>query len=304
MLVRWTPSGRSRIWRNWLEVIFWLWSVYVYREKFRLLDSLWPALSDVEADQLTAAILKGPPRVMFREDISEERFGGMWEREVWLHLARLQARGRELPHQGSKSLRKLSTQHPEWRLAEGDRSEFKIWMEGGVGEPPVEKEEEFVNLSDDAVRARLTAATPGRNEVAKWRRVVVEQPGRASGILSSMAAAGSWPSDLWQAALESFASEKRSVQEWPQFIAALLAGPEVLFQDLVRPLAWTLHEVSPSLDLQGEVQMWQVWDRLRPYAFVDEDGAAKDPIFAALNRPAGLLTQALLDRLAARRPRR
>jgi hypothetical protein len=283
---------------------WWLWSVYVYREKFRLLDAIWPEVSSENADRIVSAILKGPPRAMFRSDISEERFGELSEREIWLHLAKLQDWGRELPEQGAEVLRNLSGLHPDWRLAEGDRSEFRIWMEGGVGEPPVEKEEEFIGLSDNALLARLTAETPERpNDVAKWRRVVAEQPERAARLLGSLAAAGSWPIDIWETALEGFASEKRTAQEWPLFIDGLLAAPDTLFESLLRQLAWALHEVAPALDLAGEGQLWKVWDRLQPYAFHDEGDAAKDPIFAALNRPAGLLTQALLDRMTARRPR-
>ncbi len=86
-------------------------------------------------------------------------------------------------------------------------------------------------------------------------------------------------------------------------IGALVAGPNALFESLARQLAWALHEVAPGLNLEDEAPMWQVWDRRQPYAFHDESEAAKDPIFAVLNRPAGLLTQALLDRMTARRPR-
>lgn len=130
---------------------WWLWSINVYREKFRLLDAIWPALSDEDADRLTSAILTGPPRAMFREDISDERFAALSEREVWLHLAKLRAMGRDLPWRAAELLEHLSTIHPEWRLAEGDRNEFTMWMQGGVGEPPVEKEQEFINLADDTV---------------------------------------------------------------------------------------------------------------------------------------------------------
>lgn len=282
---------------------WWLWSVYVYREKFRLLNAIWPSMSHEDADRIVFAILKGPPRPMFRDDVPEERFREISEREVWLHLAKLENCGRELPDSGAEVLRNLSGLHPELRLAEGDRNEFRIWMEGGIGEPPVEKEEEFVSLTDEALLARLTSETGERhNDVAKWRRVVVEQPGRAGRLLNAMAAAGSWPIDLWEAAVEGFASEKRTAQEWPVFIGALVAGPNALFESLARQLAWALHEVAPGL-LEDEAPMWQVWDRLQPYAFHDESEAAKDPIFAALNRPAGLLTQALLDRMTARRPR-
>jgi SIR2-like domain len=283
---------------------WWLWSVYVNREKFRLLNAIWPVVSAEDADGIVSAILKGPPRPMFRDDLSEERFGEISQREIWLLLAKLNEWRRELPQQGMAALQSLGKLHPDWRLAEGDRNEFTIWMEGGFGEPPVEKEEEFVNLTDEALLTQLTShPAEGRDEVAKWRRVVVEQPGRAARLLSSMAASGYWPVSLWEAALEGFAAEKRTIQEWPLFVGALLGGPNNLFESLVRQLAWALHEVAPALNLPGEGQFWQVWDQLQPFAFHEEGEAPKDPIFAALNRPAGLLTQALLDCMTGRRPR-
>jgi len=195
---------------------WWLWSIYVYREKFRLLEAIWPAVSDKDSDRLTAAILKGPPRMMYRSEIPEERFDGLAEREIWLLLSKLQAWGRQLTDKGAEYLRNLNQLHPEWRLAAGDRSEFTIWMEGGVGEPPVEKEGELIDLPDEAVLQRLaTEKTDRRDDLAKWRRIVIEQPGRASRLLSSKAAVGSWPNDLWQAALEGFASEKRALKSGP-----------------------------------------------------------------------------------------
>src|SRR5581483_6560367 len=112
--------------------------------------------------------------------------------------------------------------------------------------------------------------------------------------LTSLAGGGLWPTEVWRSALEGLTSEQRSAQEWPTFIDALLAGPNTLFEQLVYQLAWALREVAPGLDIESEGLLWQIWDRLQPYAFQDEsDTFEADPVSAALNKPAGLLTQAL-----------
>jgi hypothetical protein len=283
---------------------WWLWSIYVYREKFRLLSSLWPNLSSEGADRLVNVILAGPPRSMFRDDLTEVDFRRISDREVWLHLSKLRQWGRELPRVGAEHFETLSAQYPQWRLREGDRDEFTLWMEGGFGEPPVENLDEFLTMLDDAVLARLAheSSEGNKNDVARWRRVVAEQPIRASQLLTALAKSGHWPEDLWEATLEGFAAQKRSAQAWPELVAALLAAPEALFRQLLGTLTWLIREVSQSLAPDDESPLWQVWARLQPHAFRDDGDEPTDPVFSALNTPAGHLVQALLDRLAVRRP--
>src|SRR5581483_10242157 len=151
------------------EGAWWVWSTYVYREKFRLLNAIWPSLADEEADRIVSCILDGPPRSMFRDDISQERFTEMTEREIWLHLAKLADWGRKLPANGAQTLRTLQEKHPEWQMAGEDRNEFVFWMEGGVAESPDENDDEFVTLADDALLARLSAGRAEDNkDVQKW----------------------------------------------------------------------------------------------------------------------------------------
>lgn len=281
----------------------WLWSIYVYREKFRLLDSIWPNLGDHEAEELISRILTGPPRYMFRDNLADEAYERISDREMWLHLAKLKTWGRELPVAGVARLEELRAHYPQWQLREGDRDEFTMWMEGHVGEPPVENADEFLSLPDDVVIARLTSESPDREkDVAKWHRLVSVQPSRASGLLAAMAETGHWPADVWRAALDGYAAEKRSTQEWPPLIAAIVAAPGDFFGEVLRSLAWLLHEVSPSLTLENEPSFWDVWDRIQPYAFTGAGEPSGDPVTAALNTPSGYLTQALLDRLTVRRP--
>jgi hypothetical protein len=284
---------------------WWLWSIYVYREQFKLLKSLWPKLSAEEVTRLASAITAGPPRAMFREETEEGLLRKLSDRSIWLHLAKLTAWGYDLPAVAVEALRDLSAKYPVWELADGDRDEFPVWMEEGVGEPPVENEDEFLNGTDESVEARLSALRPHLpDDLRKWQSVVASQPLRASRLLSHVAETGQWPEDLWESLLQGFITAKLSAEEWPRFIGALLSAPDSLYEQLVRPIAWLLHDVASILGTEADGDFWKLWNRVQRNAFrEDEDELAKDPITRAINIPAGLLTQAILDRLAAGHPR-
>lgn len=287
---------------------WWLWSVYVYREKFRLLNAIWPRLSDKAAEQLVARILTGPPRNMFRAEVTSAEFERISDREIWLHLAKLESWGRKLPEAGARRLAELSSRHPGLGLAADDRDEFPAW--GGPvdwGERPVENPEEFLALSDDAVMDRLT---PDVNEAngddTRWRHLVAKDPAKAARVLSAMASRGLWPHQAWHSALETIRSQKdQIISVWPALASSLSQAPDSLYESVIGPLAWCLVQVAAAPLEDEEGTFWPVWDRALHSAFASEHGEEvdpRDPLFAALNTPAGRLAEALLDRIAARKP--
>jgi hypothetical protein len=284
---------------------WWLWSIYVYREQFRLLNSLWPKLSGEEVTRLTAAIVAGPPRAMFLEGIEESRVRKLSDRSVWLLLAKVKAWRYDLPDAASSVLSNLSNRYPEWALIGGDRDEFPIWTGESIGEPPVENEDEFLNAPDPAVVARLSGLVSiERSDLRKWQRVVVVQPERASKLLSDLAATGEWPNELWETLLNGFASAKLGANEWSLFIIAMLQAPDSLYEKLSREIAWLLHDVASILPQEADHEFWRAWDRAMIPALQNEDTElTQDPIGRAINTSAGLLTQAALDRLSTGRPR-
>ena len=171
---------------------WWLWSICVYREKFRLVDSIWPKLGSDAAAELVARIVSGPPRSMFRDDLSNEEFGGIVDRQVWLHLSKLKKAGGFLPESGDAKLSELCARYPEWRLEDEDRSEFPTWAGHAIGETPVEKQDEFVNLTDDAVLRRLRAREISKEDLVRWQHLLDVDPQRASALLAQMAEKDSW----------------------------------------------------------------------------------------------------------------
>ena len=283
---------------------WWLWSIYVYREKFRLLNCIWPNLGNREAEELVTRIVSGPPRSMFRDDLSDEEFRRIVDREVWLHLSKLQRFGRPLPQPGETKLVELSARYPEWRIEDEDRCEFPVWIEGGVGEPPVQKQDEFVNLTDDEVIKRLGATPLSDDDLARWRRLLHANPTRGSALLAMMADKGAWREKIWHAALESFGVQKQIVSQWPMLAPILASAPDSLLQEVRVPLAWCLKEVAEAAEAEPVPLFWQVWDRLQPYAFRAAPQDVTDVLTAALNTTSGHLTQALLDYVASARPQR
>jgi hypothetical protein len=111
----------------------WLWSLATHREVFRLLAVLWSELDEVTAGQLVNTILKGPPRKMYRADLTEEEWEERFSRDVWLMLSKLQSFGGILPTNAVEALQQLTSDYPLWALQEGERDEFTHWMETGSG---------------------------------------------------------------------------------------------------------------------------------------------------------------------------
>lgn len=283
---------------------WWLWSIYVYREKFRLLNRIWPNLGNREAEEVLARIVSGPPRSMFRDDLSDEEFRRIADREVWLHLSKLPTTERTLPKRGRRKLMELTARYPEWRIEDEDRCEFPMWIEGGVGEAPVEKQDEFVNLADDEVIKRLGATPLSDDDLARWRHLAKVKPTRACDLLAKMAGKNAWKGEIWRAALETFRIQKQTKLQWPTLASILARDPDSLLKELRAPLAWCLKEVAEEPQAESKPYFWEVWDGLQPHAFCDAPEDVTDAVTAALNTPSGHLTQALLDYVASARPQR
>ena len=110
------PPGQ---WVNWLltDDAWWLWSTDTGREVFRLLVLQGQHLAGVAQQSLEAAILAGPPREMYRDDLEEDRWHDVVACSVWLHLAKLETSGLALGAPAAARLVEISTTHPQWPVS-------------------------------------------------------------------------------------------------------------------------------------------------------------------------------------------
>jgi len=89
-------------------------------------------LTGAAQDHLERAILAGPPREMYRDDLEPYRWQYLVARSVWLHLAKLHSSGLALSTTTQTRLAELSSANPKWQLAADECDEFSLWGSGAV----------------------------------------------------------------------------------------------------------------------------------------------------------------------------
>ncbi len=278
---------------NWLlaDDHWWLWSVETQREALRLLVSVVPELNAESRQALERAILQGPPRAMFRDDIEPEPLQRMFDRETWLRLAKCGAAGAELGVDAAARFHALSQQYPEWRVAEDDRDEFPVW----VGD-------------DEDWRTHLVTPKT-RHDLVKWLRKNPKNDfwheddwrdrcGRdfptTACALMELAQDGEWFTDRWREALQAWAHEKHATRSWRYMGEVLAAAPDEIVKELTHSLSWWLQAIARTFS--GKEADFFAHIR-RVLTLYREEGieADDDPVFRAINHPVGHATEAALS---------
>jgi hypothetical protein len=270
---------------NW-----WLWSIETKREVFRLLVAKAPKLKAHDLKRLETAILKGPPRSMFKEDIDDKRWKQIIDLGIWLRLAKMESAGATLGEQSRVKLEELSKQYHQWRLLKDERDEFPFWM-------------------GDGDELRKFVATPRRRrELVDWLR---QHPGTdywqeddwrqrcrdefpvTAYALCELACDNVWPVDRWRQGLQAWAEEKLSKQSWRYMAPVIVKAPPEVLDKLSHSLSWWLKEVAKSFIHHKNL----FFDLCKYVLNIDhnEEFDAGDPVTQAINHPVGLVTNALLD---------
>lgn len=268
---------------------WWLWSVETEREAMRLLVALAPHLDQVMLRELEQAVLVGPPRDMFKDDIEPERWTGIVDREIWLRLAKMAEADAVLGTESNVRLSGLSARYPEWTLAADQRDEFPYWM-------------------GDGDEWRKFVATPRRRrELIEWLR---QQPGTdhwqeddwrqrcrenfatTACALCALARKGVWPTERWREALQAWSEEKLLKRSWRYMAPILAAAPAEVLQTLAHGVSWWLQSIAKTFE--GHEALFFVLAR-RILAMDHQDGVdTDDPVGRAINHPVGHVTEALL----------
>ncbi len=267
----------------------WLWSVETEREALRLLVALAPQLDQAMIGELERAILAGPPRAMFKNDVEPERWTAIMDREIWLRLAKIAETGAVLGAAGDERLGALSARYPEWTLAADQRDEFPSWM-------------------GDGDEWRKFVATPRRRrELIEWLR---QQPGTdhwqendwrqrcrdnfatTACALCAMARGGAWPTDRWREALQAWSEEKLVKRSWRYMAPVLADAPDEVLQSLAHGVSWWLQAIAKIFE-GHEASFFTLTRRILALDHQD-DVDTDEPVMRAINHPVGHVTEALL----------
>lgn len=272
----------------------WLWSEETRRETMRLLVSLAPQLDAAMLAELEQAILSGPPRDLYRDDIDSDAWSNIVDHSVWLRLAKIVQAGAILSEAGQSRLHALSAQNP-WRLASDESDEFPIWMGGGwVGDRDPWKPFTPIPRTRRGVLDYLQAnPVLEGSQQDDWRKLCSEMFQATAYALCKLAQQNNWPVERWRDALQAWSEEKLHDHSW-HFMAPVVAGaPDDFVQALSRGIGWWLQAVAKTFNGHEE-HFLTLAQRILHLDFED-DGDTDDPVSRAINHPVGHVTRALLD---------
>ena len=284
---------------GWLlaEDSWWLWSPETERESLRLLVTLAPKLDPPEMEELERAILNGPLSEMFRDDLEQERWAGIIERDIWLRLAKIQSTRVTMGQAARTKLDKLTQQHPTWRLHEDESDEFPVWME----------------VSDGADRREFLSTPQRRRELVQWLR---QHPGPANHwqeddwrercrndfpptacALYALTRENLWPESRWREALQAWSESKLIKRSWRYMGPVLNGASDEFVGSLGRILGWWLQAIATTFEGHEEFFL-NLCRRILSIELPDEENfdslLMETALFRAMSHTVGLVTEALL----------
>ncbi|MBU1269015.1 MAG: SIR2 family protein, partial [Gammaproteobacteria bacterium] len=294
-------------WVNWLltDDAWWLWSTDTGREVFRLFVLQGRHLEGVAQQSLEAAILAGPPREIYRDDLEEDRWQDLVARSVWLHLSKLNTSGLALGEPAAVRLAAISNTYPQWQLATNERDEFSHWM-SGTGDPDYEDSRDV----DIAPRKRqelvqwLTKPMPERRPFYEdtWREVCRTRFFHSWSALRDLSKDDVWPAGRWREALQAWAEEGMVLRSWRYAAPLVQTMPDALLNEIAHGVTWWMKTASKSTNCHGDILLNLC---RRVLALPLEAGSGSriirngvetyDPVGSAINHPIGLATQVLIN---------
>lgn len=281
---------------DWLldDEHWWLWSVETQRETIRLLVNISPQLDQLMLEELEQAILAGPPRAMFNDDIEPGLWTSIVEREIWLKLKKIDQTSTALGAASRERLNALSDQYPEWKLATDQSDEFPLWVDEGVGQ------KKFIltpRSRRELIEWLKQYPTYNHREKDDWQQSCRDNFAATACALCALAKEGVWPIGRWYEALQAWLDKKLIKKSWRFMAPVIASAPDEKLQDLANNVGMWMHDVAKSFkkheDKLHEGPFLSLAERILSLEHQDS-GDADDLVTRAINHPIGHVTWALL----------
>lgn len=270
----------------------WLWSVETQHEAIRLVSALARRLDPSEAEQLIELILRGPPRALYKADLTANRWKDVKASATWFRLATFSESGGRLNEVASNAYTEIAAAHPEFSLPPGDQAEFPYFISAGYGAAgkPADLPAARAALAD-ALRERPLDRYGYQDN---WRNLLEKHFFIASGALVQLGRERTWPQSAWQDALQFLSDEKIAHTAWYRLHGTLeRASPEAI-RSFGPSLTWWLQSVAGELPAESDAAFFRLFDKVVADHPWENPPHAQIPLSQAINHPVGHLTEALL----------
>jgi hypothetical protein len=286
------------LWVQWLisEDAWWLWSICTQRETMRLLVLQGNKLNQELQGKLETAILEGPPRVMYSENLTPEEWVDSVDHAVWLCLSKLKLSRTELGDDAAKRLNSISSKKPKWQIAENESDEFSHWMSGS-GEPDFEKSRTTVSAPRDKKELVqwLKTSKPSNSPLYRddWGEICTNEVDLAVSALQELSKEDEWPSERWREAINIWSRDEQLKRVWDRITPLIITMPDQMLQEIAHSLSHWLEVVSKVIEDHEDLFI-SICHKLIGLPL--QDGVQTDePVTRAINHPVGRATQGLIN---------
>ncbi len=268
---------------------WWLWSIQTQREAIRLLVALTPRLEPAMLTELEQAVLAGPPRNLFNDDMDPQRWTEIVDRDVWLYLIKIVETGAALSAAGNERLAALCRQYP-WHLEADQRDEFPCWAgDGDLGRTAIDtphRRRELVLWLKDHPKIEYQYGD-------HWQQRCRENFPATASALCVLANENYWPMDRWHEALQAWCEENLTKISWRYIAPVLINAPDEVLQTRPQIVSRWLQAIASNFN-DHEAYFFNLVDRVLRMDLPDTVDT-NEPVMLALNHPVGQITDALLQ---------
>ena len=284
-----------------------LWDLNIQREVLRFLRKRGQDIRGGNLDRLTNAILEGPPRDLFRHNLTVEQWNKIRDKEILLRLHKILESGVTLPVLAQEVYGRIQQDWP-WQPP-GDRSEeFSFFISYGRG----------FDVDQKDTNAPKNFTDMSAEQFIQWSETQTSEPWKPDGgwfgfvkcnikasviLLTGAAENNAWPIAPWDMTLGAYIwpGEGNAAIGMEQELAALLIRmpPENLAELDLQAARW----VEATWKKLEQEQRRKLWEQIWNASLLNDDPPDDLDFDSTLNCAGGVLGKVLYNELTLFLPR-
>ena len=293
----------SKIWVDWIlaDNAFCLWSSSTRREIMRLIYHNGAKLSKIYRLKLEKAILLGPPREIYKDNITDDDFIYIKNRSIWHLLAKLRSSGAILGATAQRTLNNLEKLFPDWVLSKNEKDEFLSWI-SGTGDPDWEenkiKEDVPYKFKELLYFLRKKREFSRFGYENNWGEFCRKYPRRASFALFELIRSGELDSTWLDSALYTWSKTPELTPIlWRYYTKTKDTIPASIIEESKHSISFWLDSISGSINSCSDSFLFLCKEifNLHYEEKIKTNGSIDDILTDAINHPIGHVANALFN---------
>ena len=283
-----------------------LWDHHIMRETLRFLRKRGQHFCEEQLTCLIKAVLKGPPRQMYREDLTDDEWRAVRDKRILLRLHKLKESGVSLPRSAQEAYERIQSDQ-QWEPPGDHSEEFGLFISSGtaaferIDSGTREKFEEmsieqFIQWAETQVGEHIKPWECSGG----WHLFVENNIQGAVKLLKGASDNKIWPVPPWYTVLGAF--EKKEQENITKDLMRDVAGILIVMRkqelaSLAFMAARWLEKVWRQLSEKLREKLWKkIWN-----ASLEGEELVDNPDFdMTLNHAGGILGNVLYEELSER----